>query len=89
MATRKDPWQVFTEGRQAARQGNVMYDGDKFPISFSRDVQERIEQLAEIWKVPRTEMVRYLVGVALDRTSFEHKSIQQKQAEEEANEDAG
>lgn len=60
------PREIFLRGRQAARSGQVLYDGDKFPISFDRTTQDRLQKLAAAWRVPRAEMVRYLVAAAID-----------------------
>jgi len=64
----QDPREAYLTNRQIARSGRVVYDGREFPISFTRDVQSRIQGLADAWRVPRAEMIRYLVASALDVT---------------------
>jgi len=64
----KDPREAYLTNRGIARSGRVVYDGREFPISFTRDVQARIQGLADAWRVPRAEMIRYLVASALDVT---------------------
>jgi len=64
----ENPREAYLTNRQVARSGRVVYDGREFPISFTRDVQARIQALAEAWRVPRSEMIRYLVAAALDAT---------------------
>jgi hypothetical protein len=59
------PREEYLTGRQAARSGQIIYDGDRFPVNFTRDVQKRVEKLAADWRVPRAEMIRYLVAAAL------------------------
>lgn len=60
-----NPRQAFLLSRRQARHGHVVYDGGRTPISFSRDTQDRVNELAAAWKVPRAEMVRFLVELAL------------------------
>jgi hypothetical protein len=62
----QNPRDIYLEGRQRARSKQILYDGSKFPISFDRQTQQRVEKLAAAWRVPRAEMVRYLVASALD-----------------------
>jgi len=60
-----NPRQAFLRSRHAARHGHVYTDGGRVPISFSRDTQDRINELAAIWEVPRAEIVRFLVELSL------------------------
>lgn len=62
----ENPREAYLTNRQIARSGRVVYDGREFPISFTRDVQARIQALADAWRVPRSEMIRYLTASALD-----------------------
>lgn len=63
---RQNPREMFLTGRERAADGVALY-GKRFLISLPDEVQERVEQLADAWQIPRAEMVRYLVIQALPR----------------------
>lgn len=63
----KNPREAHLDARKLAREGKVIYGGSKFLVSFDRATQERVETLAGKWRVPRAEIVRYLVAAALDK----------------------
>jgi hypothetical protein len=67
MARLRDPRTVFRQDRVKARGGEVVYDGDRFPIAFPRQIQDRIDALAVEWEVPRSAMIRWLVAYAFER----------------------
>lgn len=84
MTAPSTPREVHLDRRKLARDGQTVYNGDKFPISFTREEQDRIEKLAHAWRVPRSEMVRYLVASALDEV--EAMPIPTDDQEQEQNE---
>lgn len=64
--TMLDPREAFLADRVKARGGRVVYDGDRFPIAFTRKDQDRIDAMAEEQDVPRAQMIRWLVGYAFE-----------------------
>jgi hypothetical protein len=61
-----DPRETFRADRVRARGGKVVYDGDRFPIAFTRPVQDRIDQMAEEHNIPRSVMIRWLVDLGFE-----------------------
>jgi hypothetical protein len=64
--TMLDPRKTFLADRVTARGGQVVYDGDRFPIAFTREDQDRIDAMAAEKDVPRSAMIRWLVGYAFE-----------------------
>lgn len=75
----KDPRQTFLDERVVARSGVIVYDGDRFPIAFTREAQDRIDAMAEDHNVPRSAMIRWLVDFAFE--GLDRRARRQARAE--------
>lgn len=61
-----NPWRTYVANRYAARQGEKVFDGPKVMLAFPKEINDRIEVLAELWGIPRADMVRWLAMKQLE-----------------------